>query len=294
MNQNQNLTIKHLRKLEATIKNNQNSLDFPITKEELVTKIQSLKTKKACGPDLIRNEMLKSSSLEMQTGVLKLYNITLKSGHFPSIWNQGIITPIYKSGDKCDPNNYRGICVSSNLGKLFCSILNNRILNFLNEHSTLSKNQIGFLPKYRTTDHIYTLHTLIEKNVHHTENGKIFTCFVDLRNAFDSIWHEGLYYRLLQCGIGGKTFDIIKSMYSGNKCSIKIGDQHTNIFSQKRGVRQGCNLSPTLFNIFINKLAETLEPSTAPGLPLHDTEIKSLFYADDLVLMSPTKEGLQQ
>ena len=112
--------MKQLRKLEATIKNNQNPLYFPITKEELVTKIQSLKAKKACGPDRIRNEMLKSSSLEMQTGVLKLFNIILKSGHFPSIWNQGIITPIYKNGDKCDPNNYRGICVSSNLGKLFC------------------------------------------------------------------------------------------------------------------------------------------------------------------------------
>ena len=117
---------------------------------------------------------------------------------------------------------------------------------------------------------------------------------MDFRKAFDSIWHEGLYYRLLQCGIWGKTFDIIKSMSSGNKCSIQIGDQHTNSSSQKSGVRQGCNWSPILFHIFINQLAETLEQSTAPGLPLHDTEIKSLFYADDLVLMSPTKEGLQQ
>ncbi len=100
--------------------------------------------------------------------------------------------------------------MSSNLGKLFSSILNNRIVNFLNEHNVLSPSQIGFLPNYRTTDHIYTLHTLINKHVKQTKNGKIFACFIDFKKAFDSIWHDGLYYKLLQSGVGGKVYDIIK------------------------------------------------------------------------------------
>ncbi len=58
-------------------------------------------------------------------------------------------------------------------------------------------------------------------------------------------------------------------------------------------MRQGCSLSPTLFNIYINQLANALEHSPTQGLTLHDTEIKCLLYADDLVLLSPTKEGLQ-
>ena len=162
--------------------------------------------------------MLKNSTPELQRAVLKLFNLVLSSGCFPDIWSRGLLTPIHKSGDKLDPNNFRGICVSSNLGKVFNSILNNRILTFLNEHNVLSKNQIGFLPNHRTTDHIYTLHTLINQHVHQTKNGKIFACFVDFKKAFDSIWHEGLYYKLLQSGVGGKAYDIIKSMYSGNKC----------------------------------------------------------------------------
>ena len=125
--------------------------------------------------------MLKHSTPAMQDAILKLFNLVLYSGCFPDIWNQGIITPIHKSGNKLDPNNYRGICVNINLGKVFNSILNGRIQTFLNKHNTLCRNQIGFLPGHRTTDHIYTLHTLINKHVKNMKNWKIFACFVDFK-----------------------------------------------------------------------------------------------------------------
>ena len=83
-------------------------------------------------------------------------------------------------------------------------------------------------------------------------------------------------------------------MYTKNKCRVKIGNKRTEFFSLGRGVRQGCSLSPTLFNIYINELARVLEQSAAPGLTLDDKEIKFLLYADDLVLLSPTEHGLQQ
>ena len=269
-------------------------MDSLITLQELKNKLQALKARKACGPDGICTEMLKHGDPKLNEAILKIFNLTLNTGCFPAIWNQGLITPIFKSGDKFDPNNYRGICVSSNLGKVFCSIINDRILTFLKEHDVLSKRQIGFLPNHRTSDHIYTLHTLIKKHVHQTNKKKIFACFVDLKKAFDLIWHDGLFFKILQSGIGGKVYDIIKSMYSENKCSTRIGNKRTEFFTQGRGVRQGCCLSPTLFNIYINELALQLEQSAAPGLALHDKEIKFLLYADDLVLRSPTEQGLQQ
>ncbi len=82
-------------------------------------------------------------------------------------------------------------------------------------------------------------------------------------------------------------------MYTASQCAVKIGNQRTEFFPQGRGVRQGCSLSPTLFNIYINQLANILERAPIQGLTLHDTEIKCLLYADDLVLLSPTEEGLQ-
>ena len=238
--------------------------------------------------------MLKHSTTELQKAVLELFNLVLSSGCFPDIWNQGLISPIHKSGDKLDPNNYRGICVSSYLRKLFCSILNTRLLSLLNEHNVLSKSQIGFLPNHRTTDHIYTLRTLINKHVHRTKNGKGFACFIDLKKAFDSIWHQGLFYKIIQNGVGGEAYDISTCMYTENKCAVWIGNKRTEFFTQGCGVRQGCNLSPALFNIYINELAVLLEQSAAPGLTLFDKEVKCLLYADDLVLLSPTEQGLQQ
>lgn len=238
--------------------------------------------------------MLKNINHVFKLAILKLFNFILNVGHFPTTWNEGLITPIFKSGDKFNPNNYRGICVSSNLGKIFCSILNNRITQFLIEHDVLSKNQIGFLPNHRTSDHIFTLHTLIDKHVTQNKH-KIFTCFVDFHKAFDSIWHTGLFYKLIENGVGGRTYDVIKSMYSQSKCAVKIEKLRTDFFPQSRGVRQGCSLSPTLFNLYINELAEKLnQSSNIPGLSLGDTEVKCLLYADDLVLLSPTREGLQQ
>ena len=153
--------------LESTIKDYENPLDSPITLNELQDKIQTLQPKKACGVDGILNEMIKYTDHKFQLAILKLFNIILSSGIFPNIWNQGLITPIHKSGDKFDPNNYRGICVNSNLGKILCIIINSRLVNFLSENNVLSKCQIGFLPNYCTTDHVFTLHTLIDKQTSH-------------------------------------------------------------------------------------------------------------------------------
>ena len=161
--------------------------------------------------------------------------------------------------------------MNSNLGKVFCSMINSRLIDFLMKHNVLSKSQIGFIPNHRTSDHIYTLHTLVDKYINQNKT-KIFACFIDFKKAFDSIWHIGLLYKLLQSGVGGKAYDIIKSMYTNNMCGIKIGHKQTDFISQERGVREGCCLSPALFNIYINELASILGQSTVPGLTLHHTE----------------------
>ena len=124
----------------------------------------------------------------------------------------GLITPIFKSGVRNDPTNYRGICVSSCLGQLFRSILNQRLMEHVNSSNILHNSQTGFLPNNRTADHVLTLRTLIAKYVHcHQE--KVYACFVDFRKAFDSVWHDGLLYKLLQIHVAGNFYDLIKSLY---------------------------------------------------------------------------------
>ena len=150
--------LEEKKRLEKA-KNLQSELDDPIPTEEIDKAIKKLKNKKAPGLDRMRNEMLKTSLRFIRASLTKLFTLILKSGAFPTLWSDGIITALHKSGNKDDPSNYRGICISSCLGKLFCSILNNRLLNFSQKHKIIHRSQIGFLPGHRTSDHIFTLKT---------------------------------------------------------------------------------------------------------------------------------------
>ena len=271
-------------------------LDLPISQTEIKAAIKKLKSKKAPGVDRIRNEMLKCGGDKLIPILFKLFNFIVNSGIYPDIWTKGVITAIYKSGDSSNPSNYRGICVTSCLGKLFCFILNSRLHLFLKNNNLLHNSQIGFLPENRTADHIFALHTLIDKYVTNTPRGKLFCCFVDFRKAFDSIWHPGLLKRLLDYGIGGQFFNLIANMYSKSECCVKADTMRSEYFNYNRGVRQGCILSPLLFNLYLNDIPSRLEntqgldPITLPN----GSRLNLLLYADDLVLISTSAVGLQR
>ncbi len=172
--------------------------------------------------------------------------------------------------------------------------MNKRLHTFLEENQQLHKGQIGFTLKNRTTDHLLTLKSVVNKYV---EDGKdrIFSCFIDFRKAFDTVWHDGLFFKLQQMGVTGNFLDIIRTTYKNTKCAVKLGDNITQFFQCKQGVRQGDPLSPTLFNIFINDIFTELENGNCDPVTLNNTDFFSaLAYADDIVLLSKSKEGLQK
>ena len=121
--------------------------------------------------------MIKASLGPLMPVYVKLFNLILPSGKMSDV---KALKPQFTNvhGDKSDPTNYRGICVSSCLGKLFCSILNRRILLYFEENNTLHNSQIGFLPENHTADHVFTLKTLTDKYVHyHKEKVYAFLAF---------------------------------------------------------------------------------------------------------------------
>ena len=237
--------------------------------------------------------MIKSSLNQLMSVYLKLFNAVLSSGTMPQTWCGGLITPIFKSGTKNDPSNYRGICISSCLGKLFCSILNQRLLEHVQLLDILHKSQTGFLANNRTADNVLTLRTLIDKHVN-CHQKKVYACFVDFRKAFDSVWHDGLLYKLLKINIRGNFYNVIKSLYSNSTSSVRIGNSQTRSFQYARGVCQGCFLSPLLFNLYVNDLAFSFNNILSDPLVLpNGNKLNSLFYADDLIMLSRSKVGLQ-
>ena len=156
----------------------------------------------------------------------------LDSGIYPSNWRQSFIILIYKSGDKLDINNYRGISLQNCIAKLFSSTLNSRLINFY--EGKFANQQFGFRTNHRTTDSIFILKSLISKYLF-KKKSKIFACFVDLRRAFDIVWHDGLLYKLMQNGIGKIFFTIIRNMYKCCQLAVKIENEYSDFFKVDRG-----------------------------------------------------------
>ena len=92
----------------------------------------------------------------------------------------------------------------------------------------------------------------------------MFACFVDFQKAFDTVIHTGLKIKLLEAGVGSLFYNIIKRMYEVSRSCIRIDNRVTDFFALNSGVKQGDNLSPSLFKIFINDLPNCLDNSVDP------------------------------
>ena len=169
---------------------------------------------------------------------------------------------------------------------------NQRFLQYVLENNILCKEQLGFREGNRTSDgHI--LHNLLQLYCH-KRGQKIFSCFIDFRKAFDSIPRDNLFTKLLEIGISGKFFNILKTLYKNDYCSIKLNEGLTNTFVANQGVKQGCILSPLLFNIFLADLPRHLTKDECIPLELENSNpISCLMWADDILLLSEMEEGLQ-
>ena len=279
-------------------------LNEPFTSQELKLRIKSLKNSKSAGFDRLINEYIKNCPSKIIDIITKFFNLVLETGVVPNDWCLGMIQPIYKGkGDESDPDNYRGITLLSCMGKLFTSCINDRLGKYMEDMDLMNECQAGFREGYSTIDHIYVLNSIIDFYLHHKK--KIYACFVDYRKAFDSVDRVSLWGKLLSTGINGKILTVIKNLYSNAKSCIKSGNKVSDFFSCNVGVRQGDNLSPLLFAIYLNDF-ESFLANTYNGLNFIADELNTnltdldtyfklflLLYADDTVILAESETELQ-
>ena len=189
----------------------------------------------------------------MSTIFTKLFNIVLNTGIIPNDWIVGIIHPIYKNkGCKKDPNNYRGITILSCFGKLFTSILNSRITSYIEQSNVLGQEQAGFRKGYSTVDHLFTLYGIIDILL--SKKKRLYGAFLDFEKAFDKVERAFLWQKLLDQKINGKILKVIKNVYENAKSCITVNNNVSDFFQVNIGVRQGENLSPVIFALFLNDM----------------------------------------
>ena len=263
-------------------------LNQPISANEIFESMSSLKNGKSSSDDMISNEMIKYIFEKNVSLLVKLFNQCLDSGTYP--WNNSLITPLHKKGCKSDPDNYRAVAVSSNIGKLFSSILLNRILKFKEKQNPDPKNQLGFSKGAQTYDHILTLQTITNK--YKKLKRPVYAVFVDFRKAFDSVCREALFLKLTKLGIRGKIFETLNHMYTNSTAQIKLSGHLSNKFPIRKGTEQGHPLSPDLFKIYIKDLSPKLDYDECPRLL--NTLISHLLWADDLIILALDPITLQK
>ena len=203
--------------------------------------------------------------------------------------NKAIISPIYKKKDKMDCSNYRGISLLSLAGKVFCSILHRRMQTHT-EH-ILAESQAGFRPGRSTTDQLFTLRQLAEK--YNEKQRPLFCCYIDYQKAFDTVWQDGLWQAMHHLGYPSKVIDLLKALYGTSQSAVRVNGELTSWFSTRTGVRQGCVLSPQLFNILLELVLRLAIQDEQIGAKVNGQIINNLRFADDIVLLAESKKDLQ-
>jgi hypothetical protein len=167
----------------------------------------------------------------------------------PKAWSTIDIIPVWKGkGDKSVCDNYRPIAVIDIFSKAFGILLKERVEKVI--AGKLLECQAGFRRKRSTQDMIFTMRLL--RGYSREMKRALFACFVDLRKAYDSVDREALWNVLSWYGVDDHLLKMIQLLYYNLKATIRVGGERSDKIDLKSGVKQGCVLSPLLFNIYLD------------------------------------------
>ena len=122
---------------------------------------------------------------------------------------------------------------------------------------------------------------------------KLYSCFLDIKKAFDTVWQDGLFYKLSDMGVGNSSLSAVISLYDETESCVLFKGYRSESFRVTGGTRQGGISSPYFYLCFINELLCTLENSQH-GLVLSKLHLPCTTSADDMVLRSLSKRGLDR
>nr|CAH8822387.1 unnamed protein product [Trichobilharzia regenti] len=263
----------------------------PPSLTEVTKAVTNLKLGKAAGPDGMTPEVFKYGGDSLLSALTEVLGSVWESEEVPSGWCKSLIIPIYKKGDKSSCDNHRGISLTNIVSKVLGSIIMRR-LSGAREAQT-RESQAGFRPGRGCIDHIFTLRQILEHR--HSYRRPTVIIFLDLKAAFDSVDREVLWRCLAVKGIPRKYIALIKALYSYSYSQVRAYGELSSELMTTSGVRQGCPLSPFLFNFIIDVLMDlTLGDFSDSGIDLlPGNNLVDLEYADDIVLLGEDADEMQ-
>jgi hypothetical protein len=191
----------------------------------------------------------------------------------PPQFLEGEVVLLHKGGNPLNPTQYRPISLLGVIYKIVSKHVTNALTAMLTKHNVLFRSQYGFRAKHRTSDHIISL---VDKL---TSDPRQYLTFFDFSKAFNSVPHTALFRIMGAYNVPPSLIKTVQRLYEG-AVSFPVVRGHTAAYADRRGVHQGCAMSPLLFALFINPLLHLIASLLDEG-----EEMKA--FADDLLLVSP-------
>ena len=183
-----------------------------------------------------------------------------------------------KKGNICCCKNYRTISLISHPSKIML-----RIILKGKAEELLSEEQAGFRPKRSTTKQIFNITLLSEKHIDHYQD--LYHNFI---KAFDRVWHKGLWQVMRRYNIDEELVTLLESLYGPSTSAVLHEGEVGQSFRTSVGVRQGCLLSPVLFNLYLENIMQEALHNFNGTIPINGREISNLRFADDIDLNAGT------
>jgi hypothetical protein len=222
-----------------------------------------------------------------------ILNAFLRTGHIPDSCNSLLVSPILKDSrlSALDIFNYRPIAVQEPVVRLYASVLNARLVSYLEEAQLTRQEQCGFRLGFSTLHALFTLNHFVELA---TESQPLYVCFLDLSKAYDRVSRVFLREALSRLGVTGSFLEALMSLYTDARFAVLADGAVGEFLPSLTGLTQGSPGSPTLFTVYgdglIRHLLSTC-PHVGPQLS-NGTRVPALLYADDIKLLAESAADL--
>lgn len=234
--------------------------------------IDNIKLSSSAGVDEITSKFLKNCNHVCSSFFSLMFSQSLFTGGIPDDWKAGKVVPVFKSGNKDSPLNYRPISLTSVPCKIMEHVIYTHVMNFLDSNQFFHSSQHGFRRNFSCETQLalflHDLHTYLDSNC------QTDAIFLDFAKAFDKVPHRRLLLKLSRLGLDPDVLKWIQEFLTNRSQSVLVNNQSSNCLPVSSGVPQGSVLGPLLFLIYIN------------DLPLHVT-CQIRMFADDCVIYQP-------
>nr|VZI48828.1 unnamed protein product [Spirometra erinaceieuropaei] len=287
-------------------------LDLPPSLQETIRAVQQLSSGKAPASDAIPAEVYKHGGPHLLDHLTALFQEMWRQGEVPQDFKDATIVHLYKrKGNRQVCDNHRGISLLNIAGKIFARILLNRLNNHL-EQVLLPESQCGFRRHRGTMDMIFAARQLQEKCQEMRTH--LYSTFVDLTKAFDTVNREGLWNIMQKFGCPERFTQMVRQLHDGMMARDKDNGAVSEAFAVTNGVKQGCVLAPTLFSLMFSAMLMDAYRDERPGIRIAyrtdgqllnqrrmnfpsrvlATNVHELLFADDCALNTTSEAEMQR